>query len=71
MLIPYRGILPPVDPLEALTATPRPKALEDSAPAAADWLNNPASIERLISPAQRLAAEPAWVEPGRQESIAQ
>lgn len=68
LFIPYRGILLAVDPLDALTATPRPKAPEDTAPAAASWLNNPASIERLKTLAQQLAEDQPWTPPTAQES---
>jgi hypothetical protein len=40
------GITPAVDPLQSLTDTSRKQPATDTAPAAAAWLHNPASIEK-------------------------
>jgi hypothetical protein len=48
------GITPAVDPLQSLTDTSRKQPATDTAPAAAAWLHNPASIEKRKTCAQLL-----------------
>ena len=72
-LTPICGILPAVDPLDALTDTGRKDYAADTAPAVAAWLHNPAATAKPKTYAQILEEDEPWTGPdhGTEENPAE
>ena len=58
-----RGMLPAVDPTEAIATTEKPTGDRDSAPAVAGWLAHPEPTSHKLTQAEKWAAEPQWEGP--------